>query len=196
MRTVILERRSVSFISRATDALAASYSQFSKMGAAGQGGHADRSSSVPENRPQQPSGRETEQERLQLPAASAAGRFKGPASDSEGSTQPEDFDGGLQASAGGEGGQGGAPSGSPLVPDSSSSVTVSPDEMSRLVFAIVEEEMAGNLPYLVSVIVEFLKRLGLSLWSSSTLLSLSPPHIYIYIFLQHLDLSILLGFKV
>ncbi|CAA6653842.1 unnamed protein product [Spirodela intermedia] len=126
MRTIILERRPVSFISRATDALAASYSQYSKTGATGQGGHTDRSSSVAENEAQQSSSRETEKERLQPPAASTAGSS--------------------------------AQSGSPLVPDSSrSSVAVSPDEMNRLVFAAVEEEMAGDLPYLVSVIVEFLK---------------------------------------
>lgn len=38
------------------------------------------------------------------------------------------------------------------------SVAISPDEMHRFVFTLVEDEMSGDPSYLVSVIVEFLRR--------------------------------------
>jgi hypothetical protein len=39
-------------------------------------------------------------------------------------------------------------------------VAISPLEMYRFVFALVEDEMSGDPSYLVSVIIEFLRRYG------------------------------------
>ncbi|XP_078444306.1 C18orf8 [Wolffia australiana] len=122
MRSSILERRPVPFISRATDVLAATYSQHRKM---------DRSSS----------------------AAASSGT-------ADGSAQPEGVDQDLQASAGVEAAEVNAPTVPSLVSDSSSSAGVSPEEMCHHVFAVVEEEMGGDLPYLVSVIVEYLRSIS------------------------------------
>ena len=69
------------------------------------------------------------------------------------------FDGDLEASVGVEEEKVNSSSGSSsLVAGGSASAVVSPDEMYRLVFFMLEEEMAGDIPYLVSVIVEYLRR--------------------------------------
>uniref|UniRef100_A0A1D1ZDB1 Uncharacterized protein C18orf8 n=2 Tax=Anthurium amnicola TaxID=1678845 RepID=A0A1D1ZDB1_9ARAE len=218
MRTIILERRPISMISRATEVLVTSHSQSIKMGTASQGGHGSmssvRSSSVGENaqeprshyadsssrravnKPQQSISRDTEKESLHPTAVcTVSGHSAGSVLDYEGNAQSEqfrtnsgDFDeksfaDDLHASGARDERESNTPEifvpengrsqfhPKELEPDSDSldsnacdkqvpqntSVSISPEEMYRFVFALVEEEMAGDLGYLVSVIVEFLR---------------------------------------
>ncbi|KAJ4820466.1 hypothetical protein LUZ62_033032 [Rhynchospora pubera] len=149
-RTLILERRPISVIARAMDVLVASYSNFLRSGStppATQNTGNDQSTAG--------SGVASEHAitgtaTKSIIADSSSGMSMHSPSTSDDEVNPEESeklvgDKSLESSV------------SQQMASHGSSVAISPDEMYRFVFALVEDEMSGDPAYLVSVIVEFLR---------------------------------------
>ncbi|EEF27945.1 conserved hypothetical protein [Ricinus communis] len=137
-RTIILERRPVTMISRAIDVLVTNYSYSIKTGSYFKGIKVEKTSSA--------SGTHVSPRKNSLGAENASTEVQPSSSHSQNlglSNNP------LHANA---------PEGQEL---QLSSPAISPDEMYSFVFAPVEEEMVGEPSYLVSIIVEFLRSTNL-----------------------------------
>ncbi|XP_078163983.1 C18orf8 [Carex rostrata] len=149
-RTLILEKRPISVIAQAMDVLIASYS------------NSLRSGSIPSATQNTGSNHATDSGAASEQAIASADRAKSVIGDSSSNVSihsPSTSDDAVNPEESEE--PVGDRSLKSAVPQPmashGTSVAISPDEMHRFVFTLVEDEMSGDPSYLVSVIVEFLR---------------------------------------
>ncbi|KAH9674023.1 Mic1 domain-containing protein [Citrus sinensis] len=183
-RTVILERRPVSMVSKAIDVLVSSYSLSLKTGSYFKGIKTESTSSGVANTSVARSSTDVSTSRIDGTSIrhestagvdseypSRASTFSASESEENASSAPLRTDSRDLQLGGGKvdrvnltGAQSSGPSDNPVFVNISeqqdselTSPAISPDEMYKFVFAAVEEEMVGDPSYLVSIIVEFLR---------------------------------------
>lgn len=183
-RTVILERRPVSMVSKAIDVLASSYSLSLKTGSYFKGIKTESTSSGVANTSVARSSTDVSTSRIDGTSIrhestagvdseypSRASTFSASESEENASSAPLRTDSRDLQLGGGKvdrvnltGAQSSGPSDNPVFVNISeqqdselTSPAISPDEMYKFVFAAVEEEMVGDPSYLVSIIIEFLR---------------------------------------
>ncbi|XP_052172803.1 uncharacterized protein LOC127788497 isoform X2 [Diospyros lotus] len=166
-RTVILERRPVSIVAKAMDILVTSYSYSIKMGSYVKGKKPVKSSPsgvLQVNNPSTVADGSTKRVDVygkSVKHESVSGVHNEPTSRSS-TFSPSDS--GDDASIGPETGSGSNQQNANITEQQESQVAsaaISPDELYSFVFAPVEEEMAGDSSYLVSIIIEFLRSANL-----------------------------------
>ncbi|ONK75056.1 uncharacterized protein A4U43_C03F12860 [Asparagus officinalis] len=177
MRTIILERRPISIVSRAIDVLVASYSQLVKLGNALGGGdrraseksqysgvqHTISSGALPQEAKSVAQGSKFDGDaNLERHEKSLSGDIQDiqdreAINNMKGQTSGVNLGQSLMESGVQHNNNPVEASVSPQMGSQNVNVAISPDEMYHFILAVVEDEMVGDPSYLVSVIIEFLR---------------------------------------